>query len=368
MNPIDFNRTRAPSLTARVALDLAYGRPRSASPAFRPENVRRILVIRRNGIGDMICTLPLLRSLAEARPDLALDVLAGEKNALLLEGLPFIRKVHVYRRGRGLMRNHYLNLRRVLAPIRAENYDLVIAVKAGFSPLLAVIARATRAPWRLGYVPSKGHPLGFCFNLQVELPVEREHQMDSCLRFLDPLGISVRSRDLSFLLPPEARRWAEAAETSHGLAGRPWALVHVSSERHESRWTPVGMASLAAALKSSLGFEVLLCGLPSDAAAMAMTAKLAGAAVVGRETPPSIRHFAALAARARFLVCSDGGQMHVGAAMRTPVFALFSTADPRIWRAREVPFSYIQRGHYVADLAPAEVAAQVVAWAKNLPP
>jgi ADP-heptose:LPS heptosyltransferase len=361
------NRRATPSRLARVALDLAYGRPRSAPAPFRPEAIRRVLVIRRNGLGDMICTIPLLRSLAEARPDVALDVLAGEKNALLLEGLPCVRRVHVYRRGRGLLRNHYLNLRRVLAPIRAEGYDLVIAVKAGFSPLLAVIARATRAPWRLGYVPSRGHPLAFCFNLTVELPAEREHQMDSCLRFLEPLGIAARSRDLGFVLPPEARQWAGDVEARLGLKGRPWALVHVSSERHELRWNAPGIACLASAIRRRLGMDVLLCGLASDAKTMAAASRLSDGAVSGCEAPPSIRHFAALAARARFLVCSDGGQMHVGAAMRTPVFALFATADPRIWRAREVPFSCIQRGHYVADLSPAEVADRVVEWAETLP-
>lgn len=361
------NRRAIPPCLARAALDLAYGRPKPAPPVFRPETIRRVLVIRRNGFGDMICTLPLLRSLAEARPDLRLDVLAGEKNAVLLDGLPFVQKVHVYGRGRGLMRNHYLNLPRVLAPIRAENYDLVIAVKAGFSPLLAVIARATRAPWRLGYVPSRGHPLDFCFNLKVELPVAREHQMDSCLRFLEPLKIAARSRDLSFVLPSETRRWAEEVEARHHLAGRPWVLIHVSSERHESRWIAAGFAHLASELRRRLGLEILLCGLSSDAKTMAAAVRLSHGAATAGETPPSIRHFAALAARARFLVCSDGGQMHVGAAMRTPVFALFSTADPQIWRAREVPFAFSQCGHYVADLSPIEVADQVIAWATTLP-
>jgi ADP-heptose:LPS heptosyltransferase len=364
---VNLSRQRSPSLVARAALDLAYGRPRPAPPPFYPESVRSVLVIRRNGLGDMICTLPLLRSIAAARPDIALDVLAGEKNALLLEGLPFIRRVHIYRRGRGLMRNHYLNLPRIVAPLREASYDLVIAVKGGFSPLLAIIARATRAPWRLGYVPSRGHRLGFCFNLTVELPVEREHQMDSCLRLLNPLGIRERSNDLSFPVPDECRTWAERVETGRQLAGRPWALVHVSSERHESRWTPTGIASLVSAIRSGLGLDTLLCGLPADAGVMSTIVRLAGPAIAGCETPPSIRHFAALVRRARFLVCSDGGQMHVGAAMGVPIFALFSTADPRIWAPRGIPFSFIQCGHYVADLSPAEVASQVVGWARTLP-
>jgi hypothetical protein len=58
-------------------LALAYGKPRSVPVQSAP---RKILVIRRNGIGDMICALPLLRHLRAAFPLARLDVLAGARS------------------------------------------------------------------------------------------------------------------------------------------------------------------------------------------------------------------------------------------------------------------------------------------------
>lgn len=352
----------------RALLHLAYGRPRPTRTPFRAEEIRKVLFIRRNGYGDMICALPLMRSLHAAWPSARIDVLAGERNAPLAEGLDFITKVHRDTRGPGLRRNHYLNLRRLLAPVWQEEYDLAIAIKPGFSPLLAVITHATRIPWRLGYVRSRGHSLDFCYNLRVELPHEREHQIESCLRLLEPLGIRERIMDLSFPIPPAVQNEADAMLDSQGLKGGSWALFNISSERHESRWTPASVASVARDLEARLGLRTLLCGLAPDRVFGEEAARLAGSAVCGPAQPSTIFHFAAMTRRARFLLCADGGPMHIAAAMGAPVFVLFSATDPQIWKPRGIPFDFVQRRRFVADIPPGEVAERLIPWASNLPP
>src|ERR671935_258364 len=131
-------------------LAAAYGQPREEG-AWPP---RKILLIRRNGIGDMICALPLVRRVRAAFPRARIDMLASERNAPILAGGPLVDRVLVYRRGRGLMRNHYFNLRRFMRPVREARYDLAIAITGGFSRLVAVIAYATGVPRRVGFVPA----------------------------------------------------------------------------------------------------------------------------------------------------------------------------------------------------------------------
>src|SRR5207248_7086650 len=128
-------------------LGAAYGTPRR--DAVWPP--RKILLIRRNGIGDMICALPLVRRVRAGFPAARIDLLASERNAPILERLALLDRVLVYRRGSGLLRNHYFNLRRFMRPLREERYDLVIAIAGGFSKLLAVITYATGIPRRIGF-------------------------------------------------------------------------------------------------------------------------------------------------------------------------------------------------------------------------
>lgn len=351
----------------QFGLHALYGRPPVRPGEFDAAKIKKILLIRRNGIGDMICALPLIRQIRNAWPHVQLDILCSESNARLLTHHQLVNQIFVYRRGTGIFRNHYLNLLRLLQPIRAEAYDLAIAIKGGFSPLLAIITYATQARWRLGYVPSRGHPLDFCLNLKIELPKEREHQVESCLRFLDPLGIPRPSSvNLSFGLTCPQQAYAEQWMKELNLKPKAFALFNASAIRHESRWTSEALAQTAMELKQKYQLPVILCGISQDRELLEETQKRAPTAIVKSLLPPTIHHFAALVSQSKFLLCGDGGPMHVAAAMGTPVFVLFSATDPQIWRPYHVPFAYAHHGRWVSDITVSEVMAQIDEWLPGL--
>jgi heptosyltransferase III len=337
-------------------LALAYGSPRRSPPDFAP---KKILVIRRNGIGDMICALPLLRHLQRAFPAARIDVLASARNAPILEGVPLVSRVLVYQRGRGLMRNHYFNLRRLLSPVREERYDLALAANGSFSRLVAVIAYATGIPRRLGFVPRAGHALDFCFDLPVPQPERREHQIERCLRLLEPLGVARGDIDLGFALGAEHEAYADATLRDLALEPRGFMLYAASASRPASAWPPASIAALAAGLERRHALRTLVCGLRQDRALMQATS------LPFVETP-SVRHFAALVRRARFLTCGDGGPMHVAAAMGTPAFVLFSsTTDPQVWKPWGVRCSYLQARSAVAGITAADALVKIDEWLKE---
>jgi len=350
----------------RSALAMTYGIPRMVEGPFNSRHLRKVLLIRRNGIGDMICALPLIRNIRAAWPRVQLDILASKKNACILDQLDMVDHLFIYHRSKGLFRNHYLNLPRLIKPIREQNYDLVIAIKGGFSSLLAVIVHTTQIPWRLGYVPSRGHPLDFCFNLKIELPREREHQVESCLRFLEPLEIQKTSCDLSLKLLPEHGQYADQVLRQTSLVKDGFVLMNASSGRHESQWLAGSIARTAVELDRRFGLPMLLCGLPSDRELLREARRQASSHIRGTIEPPGIHHFAALVSRSRFLMCGDGGAMHVAAAMKTPTFVLFSATDPAIWHPYGVPFAYAQRGRFVADIAASEVIEKIETWLPTL--
>jgi heptosyltransferase III len=333
-------------------LAFAYGAPSTEAKAA----VEKILVIRRNGIGDMICALPLMRHLHRAYPSARIDVLASARNAPILEGVPLVCGVRVYRRGRGLMRNHYFNLRRLLRPVREARYDLAVAANGGFSPLVAVIAYATGIPRRVGFVPRAGHALDFCFNLAVPQPEAREHQIERCLRLLEPLGIARGAIDVGFSLAEEHDAYAARTLRQHSLEEKRYVLCNASASRAASAWPAASIAAVAAGLERRHGLRTLVCGLPQD------RAEVEAAGLRWVETP-SVMHFAALVRRARFLMCADGGPMHVAAAMGTPAFVLFSsTTDPQAWRPWGVPFGYLVSAAEVARIGAEQALAQIDEW------
>ena len=56
----------------------------------------RILVIRRDNIGDLVCTTPLLAALRERYPAAHIAALVNSYNAAVLDGNPHVDEVHRY--------------------------------------------------------------------------------------------------------------------------------------------------------------------------------------------------------------------------------------------------------------------------------
>jgi ADP-heptose:LPS heptosyltransferase len=338
-----------------LLLGAAYGTPRREA-AWPP---RKILLIRRNGIGDMICALPLVRRVRAGFPAARIDMLASERNAPILQDLSLVDRVLVYRRGGGLLRNHYFNLRRFMRPVRAERYDLVVAITGAFSKLVAVITHATGVPRRVGFVPARGHALDFCYSEALPQPAVREHQIERCLRLAEPLGIPPVDIDVSFALRPEHERWADEALAAKRLPA-PFVLYNASASRPESSWSAAAIADTARALRARHGLATLACGLPSDET-------LLGSTGLPYALTPSVHQFAALVRRSLFLMCTDGGSMHVAAAMNTPAFVLFASAEPETWRPWGVPFGYVRSGSRVGEISVASVLERLSEWLPALP-
>ena len=330
----------------RALLAAAYGRPRQET-RYAPEHVKRILLIRRNGIGDMICALPLMRSVRAGLPHARIEILASSVNAALARSAAVADEVMVYPPRAGLYRNKYANLFRVARDLRLRAYDLVVAVTGGHSTFLGSIAYVSGAPWRAGYAPERGEPY-FAYTLPVDPPPADEHQVHRCLRLLGPLGVSPAAVDLSFDPGPAARAWAAQA-----AQGR-FVLYNASATRPWNAWTPERIAALA----RRLDLQMIVSGVAAD---RPLLQELKASVPVVE--PPSIHHFAALAQRSVFVMSGDGGAVHVAAAMKKPTFVLYpERGNPRLWAPYGVPHAFIRSTGDVADITAEEVLRELENW------
>ena len=66
------------------------------APAVLGFAPRKLLVIRRDNIGDLVCTTPLLRSLRQKYPEARIDALVTSYNEPILENNPDVDYVYAY--------------------------------------------------------------------------------------------------------------------------------------------------------------------------------------------------------------------------------------------------------------------------------
>src|ERR1700761_5984118 len=114
--------------------------------ARRPEGSGhpRILVIRRNRLGDMLYTVPLLHALRRHHPAAHIAVACDQAGVPIAQSCEAVSEVVVLARGWSRWYDAYRNAAAL------QDYDIVIAAKGGFDRRLAVLTRLTNAPQRIG--------------------------------------------------------------------------------------------------------------------------------------------------------------------------------------------------------------------------
>ena len=359
-----------------------HGRRPGATPPFAAEGVRRILVVRRDNIGDVLCTTPAIRALRRAFPSARLAILVAEHCRAAVERNPDLDEVFTYTKAK-----HYPafmglaalgGLGRTIRGLRRRGFDLAFAMGRPCSRSSAWLAYASGARWRLGYATPVLEPFPFFLNLGRDLGAVVSHEVDGCLELLASLGIPAAGRNLT--LVPDAGAQAEVRRhlAAQGVAREAGlAFVHISNRRESSRWPLPAFARAADAIADRLGLAIVLSWAPGDRRNPLFPGDDGKADEVARQMrtrpvllrTPTLDELIAGVSLCDFVLSTDGGLMHIAAALGVPQVVLFGRTDPRQW-APMGGRSTVLRREDRADRIPVEevvaAAADVMArWGRG---
>jgi heptosyltransferase III len=318
----------------------------------------RILVIRRDNIGDLVCTTPLLRALRSQLPDAYLAALVTQYNAAVLAGNPDLDAVHSYTKakhrakGESILGIYARRLQRVVA-LRNEKFDWVVlpAGPQASSMLTARWIRATRMIVRSD-----------------EDAVAGPHEVEQSCHMLARMGLRYET--------PPLRLAADSTESAHiaermrsQWPTRPQSVVglHISARKVRQRWPVQRFIELAQRLHAATHAGIVLLWAPGaagdplhpgdDEKSAAICAALPDVPVLPISTDRLESLIGALSHCDR-VICSDGGAMHLAAALGKPIVCLFGNSDAGHWRPWGVPYELLQPpSRNVADVSVDEVFA-----------
>jgi ADP-heptose:LPS heptosyltransferase len=318
-----------------AAATLRLRAPRRPPPSGGP----RILVIRRNRLGDMIYTLPLLHSLRRHLPGAHIAVACDPVGAPIAEACEAVNQVIVLAGGWNRWQAAYKNAAAL------QHYDFVIAAKGGFDRRLAVLTRLTNASTRIGFENITGGVSAYYTN-PIPLPprMNDEHQVETILRLLAPLGIARPKTfrvNLNLRVPDASREWAAEILSSPPFSeARSFMLVNFSST--------VGLKfreeDFIALIRRVLGATNLAVGLVAAPVDQQLTHEIAmcmaSKRVVSVDTPGPM-DLAAMLEKAFLLFTPEGGAAHLAAAMRAPAVILWSEGPFKKWRSLGPRHAYV---------------------------
>lgn len=329
---------------------------------------RRILIVRRDNIGDLILTTPLIRAIRQALPDAYIAALVTSYNAPVLEGNPDLNAVHFYTKGKhaastfGMMAARIAQLQ-LFMKLRGEHFDDIVLAEMGYLPRnirLAKFIKARRATTRIiGFE----HVDGTCAGLDVVISkADSDHlqQGQYIFRLAQAFGIDTAPEKT----PPCVVFPAAFAQKSDNLR----IGLHISARKPSQRWSAAAFIRLAALIhEHDITMPLTLFWSPGaeddplhpgdDAKAKTIIDALQAQsiAIVAKPTA-NLRDLIDNMANVDIVICADGGALHVAAGLNKPIVALFGDSEVKRWHPWKVDYRALQKPTLnVADIAPEEV-------------
>jgi heptosyltransferase-3 len=337
----------------------------------------RILVIRRDNIGDLVCTTPLFTALRKRYPNGHLAALVNSYNAGVLAGNPDLDAVHAYTKlkhrepGQGAFG---LLLDRVLlmGRLRRERFDCVVLAKSEFDRYGLKTAKRLRVPRIIGFAhPQDPVPRA----LTQPLPAPANHELHE-VEVLAQLAATLDAREPPgpVRVFPAPERVAEWRSRFPALAsGKQWIALHISARERIRLWPVEKFVELAGVLGRQ-GLGIVLLWAPGaeddprhpgdDERAAAIATRLGTDVALIPAKTTRLDELIAILSLCRTFIGIDGGAMHLAAGLGLPIVGLFEgiASKQHHWHPWQVPHEVVAPpGRAIAEVSVDQVAQ---AWAR----
>jgi lipopolysaccharide heptosyltransferase III len=327
--------------------------PYGPADAIDLTGLKRALVIQLRHHGDVLLTSPVFTVLKNHAPSAEIDALVYAETRAMLDLHPAIAQVHVVDRAWKELAAPARLVRewRLYTAMRERAYDLIVHLSE--HPRGAWLARTLGA--RHSVAHNFARQAGFwkrSFTHLAPLPGNgRRHRVELNLDTLRRLGIQPGEHERRLVLVPgaEADRGVEALLTAEKLSAKGFVHFHPASRWQFKCWPPERAGALIDALARRGEHVVLTAGPSDDETALIRAIRSHSSARVtdlsGRSCL-SLKHLAALTARAKLFIGVDSAPMHIAAAVQTPTVALFGPSGELEWGPWRVPHRVVASGEH----------------------
>lgn len=319
-------------MIAHITLDAHARASAAATRAPWSPEVRRVLCIRLDNLGDVLMTTPAIHALRNA-DGRHITLLASRSGAHAARYLQDVDAVIEY--DAPWMKNDggadpALDLA-MIERLRAEKFDAaVIFTVYSQNPLpAAMMCHLAGIPRRLAHCRENPYALLTDWVAETEPQSGTRHEVERQLALVQSIGARAADQHMRFEVAQRDVASLNAKLAERGvLLDSPFIVMHPGATAASRRYPAERFAEAAAQLSDMTSWPVLLTGSASemDVCVLAggahwMTVNLAGTLELGE--------LAALIQHAKVLVSNNSGPVHIASALGTPVVDLYALTNPQ---------------------------------------
>ena len=268
----------------------------------------KILIIRIDRIGDVILSTPAVRALRNRFPEAEIHMLLSEYTKDLLIHNPYIDKLL-------LLKNDKLD----------KDYDLAFSLHPGLKQ--NYLTFYSGAKLRVGYTGWGGS-----FFLTHKLNDDREtrirHEVNSALEVVSIVGAEIEDKHLDISITNDGEKYAdEYFKKNHISDDDLTIIIHPGARQAYIRWKAEGFAEVSEKLILEREAKVILIeGKNEKELVEYVSSLMKEKPLIARDM--SLTQLVSLTKRGDLFIGNSTGPMHIAAALKIPVVAIFGVTHP----------------------------------------
>ncbi len=288
--------------------------------------IKKILFLRHDRIGDMVLSTPALRALKEGIPRARLTVLVSSINRDILLGNPFVDEIIVYEKG-------FLKVIKMIRELRRKSFDLVIDPFLTYELWSAFLAFLT-GKYRIGF-EMNGREI--FFNLKAPEGEGKRTILEQTLELPKALGLKAQDTLPSIYLSEKERSEAWDALKRKGVTeGDLLVGIHPGGYYESQRWSAERFGEVGDKIISEYGFRrnlrahVIIFGGELDKPFLEIMKKAMRHSPIVMDAM-RLRSFIAVLSHCHLLICNNSGPLHIATALRIPTVSIMGPTVPYLW-------------------------------------
>jgi ADP-heptose:LPS heptosyltransferase/GT2 family glycosyltransferase len=312
----------------------------AAHPLFDAEEIRRILVVKLDHIGDFVTGLPAMRRLKTLFPHASITVLAGRHARGFASMEPAIDELIEFdffhaRSQLGekeLTKDDFLELRAQLAPYR---FDLAVDLRKHLST--RDVLQYTGARILAGYDYMGQFPfldIALEWEGDKTLQRKRSHIVDDLLALVETIATACGTDRSVLPVPLEKPDPETLPDAVRALFDKPVVAMHIGAGNITKTWPAEYFSALIDLLTERNGVNVMLIGGPDEreASEALLETLLRPDAVASVAGQTALSDLPRLLAACCLYIGNDSGPKHIAAALGIPTIGIHSgVVDANEW-------------------------------------
>jgi ADP-heptose:LPS heptosyltransferase len=333
----------------------------------------KILIIKRDKIGDMLLVTPMLNHLRHSLPHARIDFLANDYNYFILRGNHDIDNLFIYQRSKhnGKFRPlAFLQELFITLKLSLKNYDFVIAAGGVYSP--RAISRAIRLNGKrvIGFVLNDSQVISGLTDPVKLLP--NIHEVDANYLLLQPLGILPPVKKIyptlyiKSIWKKYAENWLREKQIENFI------VIGINSRRDKRKPSNAQILSWSKTIYTLYKVKTVLLWQPGDKDNLIYPGDDLRVKnfldeipyyVVPHHSDRSLFQAIAIIQHAKVTLLPDGGLAHLASLSSGGVIALFAdtkvSPHPNNWRPYTDHSQYLEANKTVEELSDELVLSKI---------